>query len=66
MFLCIWPANLFLQDLIMIVIVKIAIGRCRSDSVRRRSWLGFAGILLVAAAGLAAYGLKSALGTRAG
>lgn len=49
-------------DCIMIIFVTVVIGRCWSDSVRRRSWLGLAGVLLVVAAGLAAYGVNSAFG----
>ena len=50
-------------DLIMLTFVMVAIGRCRSeDNVRRRSWLGNAGLYVVVAAGLAAYGLNSGFG----
>lgn len=48
----------------MIIFVTVVIGRCWNDSVRRRSWLGLAGVLLVVAAGLAAYGINSAFGKR--
>ncbi|CAM9472679.1 unnamed protein product, partial [Ascophyllum nodosum] len=49
--------------LIMLTFVMVAIGRCRSeDNVRRRSWLGNAGLYVVVAAGLAAYGLNSGFG----
>ncbi|CAM9472819.1 unnamed protein product [Ascophyllum nodosum] len=50
-------------DLIMLVVVMIAIGRFHAkDNVRRRSWLGNAGLYVVMAAGLAAYGLNSGFG----
>lgn len=45
----------------MITFVMIMIGRCCSGAVLRRSWLGLGGITLVAAAGLAAYGIMGAL-----
>lgn len=46
----------------MIVVVSLAIGRCRSDSVHRRPILGTAGVYIVVAAALAAYGLNSGFG----
>lgn len=49
-------------DITMIVFVTIVIGRCCDGSVRRRSWLALAGIGLVVAAGVAAYGANSAVG----
>lgn len=50
------------EDIIMIAFVMIALGRCCSGSVRRRSWLGLGGVMLVIAAGMAAYGFSSAIG----
>ncbi|CAM9260832.1 unnamed protein product [Ectocarpus sp. 13 AM-2016] len=44
---------------LMIAFVSVAIGRCCSGPVKRRSWLGVGGVMLVVAAGLAAYGLNS-------
>ncbi|CBJ26534.1 conserved unknown protein [Ectocarpus siliculosus] len=44
---------------LMIAVVSVALGRCCSGPVKRRSWLGVGGTVLVAAAGLAAYGLNS-------
>ena len=46
----------------MIVFVSLALGRCCSGFVNQRSWLGLGGVLLVFAAGLAAYGINSAFG----
>lgn len=51
-------------DVIMTVFVMIALGRCGAGPVMRRTWLGLGGIILVIAAGLAAYGLNSAFGKR--
>ena len=51
-----------LKDIIMIAFVMIALGRCCSGPVKRRSWLGLGGVMLVVAAGLAAYGFSSGLG----
>ncbi|CAM9472608.1 unnamed protein product [Ascophyllum nodosum] len=49
--------------LIMLVVVMIAIGRFHSkENIHRRSWLGNAGLYVVMAAGLAAYGLNSGFG----
>lgn len=50
------------QDVVMIVFVQIAIGRLYAGSVRRRTWLGLGGVMLVVGAGLAAYGINSAFG----
>ena len=44
----------------MIVVVMVALGRCCSGLVHQRTWLGPGGVLLVIAAGLAAYGINSA------
>ncbi|CAM9506157.1 unnamed protein product [Ectocarpus sp. 12 AP-2014] len=44
---------------LMVVFVSVAIGRCCTGSVKQRSWLGIGGVMLVIAAGLAAYGLNS-------
>ena len=46
----------------MIAFVVIVLGRCCSGLVKRRSWLGLGGVMLVVAAGLAAYGFSSGLG----
>ena len=46
----------------MSLFATLMIGRCRRDSVERRSWLGLAGIGIVAASGLAAYAVCSAFG----
>eukprot|EP00752_Nemacystus_decipiens_P004731 g4312.t1 len=48
--------------MVMIVFVMVAIGRCCAGLVRRRTWLGLAGVMLVLAAIMAAYGLNSAFG----
>ncbi|CAM9122089.1 unnamed protein product, partial [Laminaria digitata] len=50
------------EDVIMITFVMVALGRCCSGSVKRRSWLGLGGVMTVVAAGLAAYGFNSGLG----
>lgn len=52
-------------DVIMVLFVTVALGRCCAGPVERRSWLGVGGIVLVVAAGLAAYGLNSGFGKRA-
>ncbi|CAM9415157.1 unnamed protein product, partial [Ectocarpus sp. 8 AP-2014] len=44
---------------LMVAFVSVVIGRCCSGPVKRRSWLGIGGVMLVVAAGLAAYGLNS-------
>lgn len=46
----------------MTVFVMIALGRCCSGPVLRRSWLGLGGVGTVVAAGLSAYGFNSAFG----
>lgn len=46
----------------MITFVQIAIGRCCAGPVRRRTWLGLGGVMLVISAGIAAYGINSAFG----
>lgn len=46
----------------MIAFVMVALGRCCSGPVLRRSWLGLGGVMLVVAAGLAAYGVNSGFG----
>ena len=56
-------ASVVFADIIMIVFVMVAIGRCCAGLVRRRTWLGLAGVILVVAAIMAAYGLNSAFGT---
>lgn len=43
----------------MIAVVSVALGRCCSGPVKRRSWLAVGGTVLVVAAGVAAYGLNS-------
>lgn len=50
----------------MSLFVTLVIGRCRRNSVERRTWLGGAGVGTVAASGLAAYGICSALGESRG
>ncbi|CBJ26537.1 conserved unknown protein [Ectocarpus siliculosus] len=45
--------------ILMVAFVSVAIGRCCSGPVKRRSWLGVGGVMLVVAAGLAAYGINS-------
>ena len=52
-------------DVLMLVVVMVSLGRCCSGSVRRRSWLGLAGVGIVVAAGLAAYGINSGFGKKA-
>lgn len=52
----------FTTFIIMIAFVMIALGRCCSGPVKRRSWLGLGGVMVVSAAGLAAYGFSSGLG----
>ena len=52
------------EDGIMIAFVMVALGRCGTGPVRRRSWLGLGGVVTVVAAGLAAYGFNSGLGER--
>ncbi|CAM9503125.1 unnamed protein product, partial [Ectocarpus sp. 13 AM-2016] len=47
---------------IMVLFVTVALGRCCAGPVERRSLLGVGGIVLVVAAGLAAYGLNSGFG----
>ncbi|CAM9899558.1 unnamed protein product, partial [Ectocarpus sp. 12 AP-2014] len=44
---------------LMVAFVSVVIGRCCGGPVKRRSWLGIGGVMLVVAAGLAAYGLNS-------
>ena len=62
-FFCVtWPTTFIRADIIMIVVVSLAVGRCRSDSVRRRPILGSTGVYVVVAAALAAYGLNSGFG----
>ena len=57
------PPRSLSPDLIMLVVVMIAIGRFHSkENIHRRSWLGNAGLYVVMAAGLAAYGLNSGFG----
>lgn len=51
---------LLLPDTVMIVFITINLGKCRTGSVRRRSWLGMAGVAIIVFAGVAAYGLNSA------
>lgn len=46
----------------MIVFVASSLGRCCADSVRRRTCLAFGGVLLVIAAGVAAFGITSGFG----
>ncbi|CAM9459542.1 unnamed protein product, partial [Scytosiphon promiscuus] len=51
-----------LTYVIMVAFVMVALGRCCTGPVKRRSWLGAGGVVIVAGAGLAAYGLNSAFG----
>ncbi|CAN0008284.1 unnamed protein product [Ectocarpus sp. 12 AP-2014] len=44
---------------LMMAVVSVALGRCCSGPVKRRSWLAVGGTVLVVAAGVAAYGLNS-------
>ncbi|CAM9198844.1 unnamed protein product, partial [Ectocarpus sp. 12 AP-2014] len=44
---------------LMMVFVTVAIGRCFTGPVKQRSWLGIGGLMIVIAAGFAAYGLNS-------
>lgn len=48
----------------MIVVASVSLGRCGTGPVRRRSWLGLAGVLIVVTSGVAAYGLNSAFGEK--
>lgn len=48
----------------MVSFAQIAIGRCCAGPVHRRTWLGLGGVVLVVAAGLAAYGVNSAFGEK--
>lgn len=52
----------YTPDCVMITFVIIVIARGQPGCFCSRGWLGFAGIILVSAAGLAAYGFNSALG----
>ncbi|CBN79517.1 conserved unknown protein [Ectocarpus siliculosus] len=52
----------FATYVIMVLFVTVSLGRCCAGPVERRSWLGVGGIMLVVAAGLAAYGLNSGFG----
>eukprot|EP00903_Cladosiphon_okamuranus_P022061 g20288.t1 len=47
---------------IMLMVVTVALGRCHSGGVERRSWIGGTAIIIVVAAGISAYGLNSAFG----
>ncbi|CAN0213748.1 unnamed protein product, partial [Ectocarpus sp. 6 AP-2014] len=46
----------------MIVFITVILGKCGEGPVRRRSWLGVAGVGFIISAGVAAYGLNSAFG----
>lgn len=46
--------------------MQMAMGKCRDGPVHRRTWLGLGGVGLVAAAGVAAYGINSAFGKKRG
>lgn len=50
------------KDMIMIVFVTACIGRCRRNSVERRTWLGLGGVGTVVASGIAAYGVCAGFG----
>lgn len=56
------PVLCFCPDMIMIVFVTVALGRCLAGLVERRTWLGGAAVLSVFAAALAAYGINNAFG----
>ncbi|CAN0119730.1 unnamed protein product, partial [Pylaiella littoralis] len=47
---------------IMVVFITINLGKCGAGAVRRRSWLGMSGVLIIVFAGVAAYGLNSGFG----
>lgn len=49
-------------DFIMVVFITINLGKCGAGAVRRRSWLGMSGVLIIVFAGVAAYGLNSGFG----
>lgn len=49
-------------DIIMIAFITAILGKCGAGPVRRRSWLGVAGIMIIVFAGVAAYGLNSGFG----
>lgn len=46
----------------MIVFITVILGKCGAGPVRRRSWLGVAGVMIIAFSGVAAYGLNSGFG----
>ncbi|CAM9765761.1 unnamed protein product, partial [Scytosiphon promiscuus] len=46
----------------MIAFITIILGKCGAGPVRRRSWLGLAGVMIIVFAGVAAYGLNSGFG----
>lgn len=47
------------SDIVMVAFITINVGKCGAGSVRRRSWLGMAGVAIIVCAGVAAYGLNS-------
>eukprot|EP00752_Nemacystus_decipiens_P003669 g3381.t1 len=47
------------DDIVMIAFITVNLGKCGAGSVRRRSWLGLAGVMVILCAGVAAYGLNS-------
>lgn len=57
----IFPAHTYV-DIVMLVFITINLGKCGAGSVRRRSWLGLAGVVIIVLAGVAAYGLNSGFG----
>ena len=48
--------------MVMIVFVTACIGRCRRNSVERRTWLGLGGVGTVVVSGIAAYGVCAGFG----
>ena len=48
--------------MLMIFFITINLGKCGAGSVRRRSWLGLAGVMIIMLAGVASYGLNSGFG----
>eukprot|EP00903_Cladosiphon_okamuranus_P010290 g9741.t1 len=44
---------------VMIFFITVNVGKCGAGLVRRRSWLGMAGVTIIIFAGVAAYGLNS-------
>ncbi|CAM9372874.1 unnamed protein product, partial [Hapterophycus canaliculatus] len=51
-----------LTYLIMLVFITVILGKCGAGPVRRRTWLGVAGVMIIIFSGVGAYGLNSACG----